>query len=259
VVAEKNSSLGKFAPVSRLLAQDVLFISLANRCYERLPPNAELAVLLRRAASGKQRTLDKRIWNGILGGPEYRRFWQVDLSNYPERFDSRVEIALTEIESIVVALQMGKLDIDWHSLEAALEVLRNGEAGALVESWRQVAIYLDKATQLTLARAARRPLCFPNMNNPKADIFRNVVLELFIQGLQKDIAILNRRYYDIMIPLRRIEERLDEAEPESYRQFRLNRDKLLELARGSVSDHVAVLEPLMVQCGFLPQDNLSDE
>ncbi|MFT4676497.1 MAG: hypothetical protein ACI831_000488 [Candidatus Azotimanducaceae bacterium] len=258
-VADKNSSLGMFSSVSRLLAQDVLFISLANRCYESLPSNAELAVLLRRAASEKQATLDKRIWNGILAGPEYRRFWQIDLSDYPERFDSRVEIALMEIESVVVALQIGKRDIDWHSLEAALEVLRNGEAGALVESWRQVAIYLDMATRLTQARTARRPLCFPNMNNPKAEVFRNVVLELFIQGLQKDIAILNRRYYDIMIPLRRIEERLEETEPESYRQFRLDRDKLLELARGSVSEHVAVLEPLMVQCGFLPKSNLSDE
>lgn len=257
-VAEKNSSLGKFASVSRLLAQDVLFISLADRCYEMLPPEAELAVLLRRASSEKQGSLNKRIWNGILAGPEYRRFWQIELSNYPERFDSRVEIALGEIESIVVALQAGKRDIDWHLLETALEVLRNGEAGALVESWRQVAIYLNRATQLTRARAARRPLCFPDMNNPKAEIFRNVVLEHFIRGLQKDIAILNRRYYDILIPLRRIEKRLEAVEPESYRQFRLDRDRLLEVARASVPEHVAALEPLMVQCRFLPQDNLSD-
>ena len=252
VVAEKNSSLGRFAPTSRLLAQDVLFISLAEACRQKLAADGDLTALLQAAVAEKRRTLGKRLWNATLAGPEYRLFWQIDLANYPEQIDSRVDPALRDIESVVVALGEDQWDADLQVLEVALEVLRNGEAGALVESWRHVATSLAGANRLLQARAARRPLCFPGMSNPKADIFHNIVLRDFIQGIQGDVAILNRRYYDIVIPIRRIEEMFRDVETQDYRRFRLDRDRLLETARGSVALHVAALEPLMVQCGFLP-------
>ena len=251
VVAEQNSSLGKFAAESQLLARDVLFIQLVDQCIARLPDESELVQTLEQARVDKQRSLGKRLWNAILAGPEYRLFWQVDLTDYPQRFDSRVEFALQQIDKSVTEIMAGR-QTDWGSMEDSLEVLRNGEGGALLESWRVVAMQLDLATEVLKARATRRPLCFADMVNPKAEIFRTVVLDTFVGGVQRDLAVLNRRYYDLLVPMRNIERQLEHEETEGYQRFRQQRDKLLEHARGSVKAHVAALQPLMVQCGFLP-------
>ena len=252
VVAEQNSSLGRFAAESRLLALDVLFIQLASQCIARLSAESELAKTLEQARVEKRRNLGKRLWNAILAGPEYRLFWQVELADYPERFDSRVEFALQQLDTSITDIMMGR-ETDWRSMEHSLEVLRNGEGGALLESWRVVSMQLDLATEVLKARAVRRPLCFADMVNPKAEIFRTVVLDTFVGGVQGDLAVLNRRYYDLLVPIRNIERQLEHVETESYQRFRQQRDKMLEAARASVTAHVAALRPLMVQCGFLPQ------
>lgn len=251
VVAEQNSSLGRFAAESQLLARDVQFIQLADQCIARLSAQSELAKTLEQAREEKRRNLGKRLWNAILAGPEYRLFWQVDLSDYPERIDSRVEFALQQLDRSIAEITLDR-QTDWGSMEDSLEVLRNGEGGALLESWRIVSMQLDLATELLKARAARRPLCFADMTNSKAEIFRNVVLTSFIGGIQKDLAVLNRRYYDLLVPIRNIERQLKNEETEQYRLFRQQRDEMLEDARASVNSHVAALQPLMVQCGFLP-------
>ncbi|MGK0336470.1 MAG: hypothetical protein ACJAXW_001632 [Candidatus Azotimanducaceae bacterium] len=252
VVAEQNSSLGRFAAESQLLVHDVMFIELAGQCIARLSAESELAKTLEQAREDKRRNLGKRLWNAILAGPEYRLFWQVELADYPERIDSRVEFALQQLDQSVTDIMMGR-QTDWRSMEHSLEVLRNGEGGALLESWRVVSMQLDVATELLKARAVRRPLCFAGMVNPKAEIFRTVVLNTFVSGIQRDLAVLNRRYYDLLVPIRNIERQLEHEETEHYQRYRQQRDKMLEVARGSVTAHVAALEPLMVQCGFLPE------
>lgn len=252
IVAEQNSSLGRFAADSRLLEHDVLFIQLAGQCIAQLPAESELAKTLEQARAEKRLHLGKRLWNAILAGPEYRLFWQVELADYPERIDSRVEFALQQLDRSVTDIMQGR-QTDWQSMEHSLEVLRNGEGGALLESWRLVSMQLDLATELLTARATRRPLCFADMVNPKAEIFRNVVLTSFVGGIQKDLAVLNRRYYDLLVPIRNIEQQLKAEETDQYRLFRQQRDEMLQSARGSVNAHVAALRPLMVQCSFLPE------
>jgi hypothetical protein len=253
-VAEKNSSLGKFAANSVLLAQDVRFIELSSRCIEQLPAESELGKKLQLAVLQKQRELQLRTWNALFAGPEYREFWQANLNDYPDQIDSRTEFALQDLSRITSNLALGRV-ADFTAFEAALEVLRGGEGGALVESWRLVDEHLNQASAILLARYERRPLCFADMANPKADIFRNVVLQNFIASIQKDVAILNRRYYDVILPLQALETQFQSIETADYRLFRQRRDKLLETARGSVEEHVAALRPLMMQCGFLPESN----
>lgn len=251
VIAQRNSSLGKFAADSTLLAQDVRFIQLTSDCLTQLDQDSELTSTLEAAVEQKQQELDQRLWNALFAGPEYREFWHANLDRYPEQIDSRVEFALQSILTVVGDIQAGR-DADLDAFETSLEVLRNGEAGALLESWRLVEQHLDRASELLRNRFERRPLCFKGMSNPDADIFRNVVLQDFIAGIQKNVAILNRRYYDVVLPLRQLEQRFENEETAAYRTFRLARDERLHAARQSVEDHVAALRPLMVQCGFLP-------
>lgn len=254
VVAERNTSLGKFAADSVLLVQDIRFIALSRACLEQLPPDAELAATLMSAVKQKQLDMDKRIWNAIFAGPEYREFWHINLDQYPQDIDSRVEFALQNLLTLVVDLRLGH-EADLAQFESSLEVLRNGEAGALLESWRLVGQYLDQASELLRDRFERRPLCFPEMVSPDSEIFRNVVMQEFIGGIQRDAAILNRRYFDVILPLQQLEAQLQSVEPDAYRAFRMDRDQMLQVSKRSLENHVAALRPLMMQCGFLPESN----
>jgi hypothetical protein len=93
------------------------------------------------------------------------------------------------------------------------------------------------------------------MVSPDSEIFRNVVMQEFIGGIQRDAAILNRRYFDVILPLQQLEAQLQSVEPDAYRAFRMDRDQMLQVSKRSLENHVAALRPLMMQCGFLPESN----
>lgn len=252
VVAEKNSSLGKFAAESIVLYQDVQFVLMANECIVELD-DPDLKKTLIEARQTKLGSLDLLLWNAIFAGPEYRTFWTQNRGGYPQEIESRLVYALSTIEQQADVILQGKLDeFDPNEFEEALEVLRSGEAADLLLSWHQVANALSFASSVLQNRLAARPLCFKDMRNPKAEIFRNVVLEKFVGGIQKDVAVMNQRYYDVVQPLQTLEAKFQDIETESYRAFRHERDQLFAHGFQAVKGHVAAIEPLMVQCGFLP-------
>ena len=133
-----------------------------------------------------------------------------------------------------------------------LGVVRQGDGGRLVAAWQQVATGLNAASALLDARRVRKPLCYPDMITPQADIFRNVVLGNFIGEIQPMVARMNRRFYSIYQRIESLERVLSSAEPPAYREWRLQRDEQMSVFRQAVPAHVTALEPLMKQCGFLP-------
>lgn len=258
VIAEKNSSLGRFAVPSIALAQDVAFIRGVEQCLTTLAISEEhdqLITTLKSAQEQKLRDLPKRAWNALFAGDEYRQFWTRETGDYPANIESRLPLALNALQKNMAALDSKTTlpTFDAEEFEAALNILRSGEAAALLDSWTLVLTHLNQGSSIVDTRAKSRPLCFEDMRNPKAEIFRNVVIDRFVAGLQKDIATLNQRYYEVLLPLRRLEEQFQAVETPAYAVFRRDRDALLAEAIGAVKSHVAAVEPLMVQCGFIPE------
>lgn len=252
VIADKNSSLGRMAEASIVLQQDINFLLLAEQCIARLE-DQDLVATLTSAALQKRLALKAILWNAIFAGPEYRALWNESQVEYPYQPESRLQGALSVVQTQVLHVLDGRLAaFDAEQFEAALQILRTGEAGALLGSWQLAKRELEVATSLLIERQERRPLCFKDMRNSKAEFFRNVVVEKFVGGLQKNLAVINQRYYDVMPPVQALEAQFTEVETETYRQYRLARDAEFELALAAVKAHVDAIQPLMVQCGFLP-------
>jgi len=255
VIAARNSSLGKLAVPSQDLLQQLDFLKHVDSCLALITEdNPELAEKLRSAAADKQQALPTYLWRATLGGKEFRAFWSRDLndSDYPNNADSRTDFALTRLNQITQDILDGDYDVDAIEFHDALAVLRNSEGGALLHGWSRTQRAMDNARQLMVARLNRQPLCYPNMVNSQARIFRTVITDYFVNQVQPIIAELNRRYYDIMPRVRELEMRLSGVEPQAYRDYRQQRDALLSQEHDSVAQHIRAAAPLLEQCGFLP-------
>jgi hypothetical protein len=252
VVAEKNSSLGRLAEASIVLRQDVEFILLAEQCLSVME-RPELIATIQAATEQKKRNLRVRLWNAVIASQEYRAFWTAGKMEYPYVAESSLQGSLSVLHTQVKLLLSQEFEsFDANQFEEALRTLRSGEAAALSQSWLIVSRVLEQATKVLKARAARRPLCYQGMRNQQAEYFRNVVLNQFVGSVQKDLAVLNQRYYDVVVPVQAMELLFADVETKAYRQYRLARDRAFIHGIDTVKNHVDAIQPLMMQCGFLP-------
>ncbi|MBO6566790.1 MAG: DUF3080 family protein, partial [Pseudomonadales bacterium] len=90
------------------------------------------------------------------------------------------------------------------------------------------------------------------LKTAQAEIFNNVVMQFFIGGVQKDVAVLSRGSFDLFAETDRIEQLLVEALPKNYRDWQAKRQLVLDDGANAMNRHVKVLKPLLSQCGFLP-------
>lgn len=255
LVADHNSSLGRQATSSQQLIYQLKFLASVQRCIPKIQDqHPELAETLTSVSLKKQQQLPGYIWQATLGGTEFRSFWQPGTGqDYSAAELSEVDLALTRLERLVVKWLKGEYEVDPAELETLLGKVRQGDGGRLLLAWLQVENRLDNATAVLRARGDDRPLCYPGMRTQQADIFRNVVLQDFVGAIQPVVARMNRRYYNGYQLVQSLESRLIAAEPAAYQAWRLQRDERMSSARNSVAGHVAALEPLMAQCGFLPE------
>ncbi len=253
VIAGRNSSLGRLAVASEQLLYEARFLGAVDACIESLDEtDAALIQTLRQAKQQKLDRLQEVIWQATLGGPEFRQFWQRDrtTTQYPLNADPQTELALNHLVSVVSELLTGQYDLDEVRFNEALAVIRNREGGELLFAWQQVGTAMKVANQ-TL-RQRERPLCFEAMVTPQAQIFRTVVHQYFVGGVQPVVANLDRRYFDVMLAVLALESLLSNAAPSAYDVFKSYRDEQLSADRASIVDHVAQLSVLMRSCGFLP-------
>lgn len=254
VIAETNSSLGKFAVASEILLQELKFLRHVDACITALPTENPLRQLLLDSKQQKLADLPTHLWRATLGGDEFRAFWKTrqDTGSYPQNTDSRTDLALNFLAENVRGILAGHRQLDREQFYAALATLRNNEGGALLQTWQQTQQALQAANQVIANRRAERPLCYRDMVTPSARIFRTVIVSHFVQQVQPDLAILNRRYYDLMPQVIALETLLSDVEPPAYEQWRGQRDQQLRYAMASVPEHIQRASPLLEQCGFLP-------
>ena len=259
VVAERNSSLGKFAADSVKLKQDIDFILLVGSCIDSIE-DPDLQETLGEALAHKQRHLSSVLWNAMIAGPEYNELWTNKRITYPHVTESELQGALSTLQTQaeIVLTQQQLETFDAEEFEQALSVLRSGEAAALLVSWIAVKDQLSVATKIVDGRVDRRPLCFDGMRSQNAEFFRNVVFEKFIAGIQRDVAVLNQRYYEVVQPLQALEAMFVKIETEAYRDYRNTRDERFIHGIDSVKAHVDAIQPLMMQCGFLSDSGAVD-
>ncbi|MBO6656653.1 MAG: DUF3080 family protein [Pseudomonadales bacterium] len=256
VIAERNSSLGRLATPTTRLVHELEFLAVAEACAESLSvEDPDLAELLREVIETKERELPMVIFNATLGGEEFRGFWRA--RGRDVMVDPEVIAAVRDLRSSIEGWMSGNYVVDRQAFVDQLDLIRRGQGGDYVQYWFDLSVYLEAADEIVNSRMSTRPLCFATeggslLKTAQAEIFNNVVMQFFIGGVQKDVAVLSRGSFDLFAETDRIEQLLVEALPKNYRDWQAKRQLVLDDGANAMNRHVRVLKPLLSQCGFLP-------
>ena len=256
VVAQRNSSLGRIAQPSTRMFYELEFLRLVPQCIDLLSRQGkeELAATLGEVRAGKEARLPGVIWQGVLGGGEYARYWKVPirLGNFPTAENYASDMALMALASDVRRWLGKDYRFESAEVEANLQKLLIGDAGALYKSAVLQDLYLRHIDAALLQRQQAGPVC-RSAKDDRASILDTVVGKYFVGRIQPWSVRIQARAYQLDAA-REIEELLAGAEPEEFATWKEERDRLIEKALQAPRNHVETLLPIMRQCGLAPED-----
>ncbi len=256
VIGERNSVLGKVAPDSQRLFNDLAFLQHAPECIEQLQAeqNDDLAEKLIEANASKRASLAASIANATLASDEFSGLWRVPdaLGEYPSTGGSVAINDLNYIAAEVDRWLSGDFTHDPERFEKALGRLRYGGAGSLLASATLTYSQLVAANRLVSSRLEQRPLCYQGKPSGQGRIFRRVVDRFFVGDIQVWLSRVNAQRYDLMEPYLRMEKQLEEVQSPAYRQWRLERSRQLAWLSSAPREHVRTILPLLESCGLAP-------
>lgn len=251
-IGKRNSSLGRMARPSQRLLLELEYLRLAPACinYQREQGEDTLASTLEQAWELKRGQLPALIFNATLGSSEYRRFWQTSLASgdYPGNTSSAVISALAAINSQSQRWLDGDFRADNQAFELLLSEVASGDGGSLLQALNVQAGFLAEANSMLDERMAQGPLCAPGIRLAAADILANVVRKYFVTGIQPRAAALNRRYHELLPPLRELEHKLDTDLPLAYQAWRQQRDSTFAELALAPRRHVEMLQAIQQPC-----------
>lgn len=256
IIGQRNSVLGKVAPASQRLFNDLSLLHHAPACVASLRADGrtELADTLSDALEMKRQGLAGAIVNATLASDEFTGLWQIPdrLDTYPVNNGSETGSALAYIESEVSRWLAGDYRHDASRFESALGTLRYGQAGHLIRAAALSKAGVDAANRLVQQRQAGRPLCYGGKPSDQGRILRRVIDGYFVGEIQAWLARVNAIRYRLLTPVRALETHLASAEAPAYRQWRERRDEQLLWLSSATKSHVQTVRPLLASCGLLP-------
>lgn len=251
VIAERNSSLGKFAPPSQQLIQHLRFLNYAPACIEELKQEnkSSLAKDLRQAFEDKQAQLPLLIWQALLNEQEAKAFWKppITLGRYPEHVGIAPEIAIKRLNQLSQKWLNGQYLEGINELENLLADLRTGDGGALLASLNLLSLKLQEGNQLISAYISQEA-CLSQRPSIDIRILENIIAKFFVGEVQVWAAQLNRRYYSLIEAYQQLEQTFQDIEPELYQHWRTNRDQQLQSGINASAKHVASIEKALQHC-----------
>lgn len=256
IIADKNSQMGKVAPVSQVLFNDLAILQNGPDCVEQLRLNDQLALAnkLDDYLNQKSQVIETIAWHAIFGSSENAKFWSVSnqVENYPYELivdpAESIRILLAFIEDIKNNRYLISAERE-SAIEQSLQALSFADGGLLLQRLLEIDMGLAMANSL-IQQGIDNPVCFANRPNQKANYLKNVVLKFFIGQVQPDLVDLLKRYQQLMPSYLEIEESLSSVTPATYRQWQGERQQLFEQARTSAKRHVEKLLVVFAQCGL---------
>lgn len=255
VIARANDSLGRVAQPSTRLILHLNFLRLAPGCIERLESKDEigLAQTLQLAYNTKLERLPQVLWLAIIGGEEYRSFWQKPntLAEYPTQAFTGADRALVSLAEKSGRWLNGDYQVDAAALESDLQDLSSGDGGSLIKSLTLQQHSLSSLNAAIRKRLSEKPLCHHALAE-RGQILDNVVRKFFIADVQAWSAKLEARRFKLTPKVRALESLLSDAEPKAFNVWRTQRDEKILLYAQAPKRHAKTLLPLLQQCGRAP-------
>ncbi len=253
VIAHKNSSLGKQAPPSQQLMNDLAFLKAAPACIDTLihKQQYDLAAQLQENIDHKQKQLSQRIWYATLGAKELQAFWSPKIpATYPDNTNNGPIEALNYLSHQSALWLSGEYDFDSSKIEQALFDLKQGDGGSLLQSWLNIEQGLHNANTQIKQRLGNKPLCHKGKGEQQFQYANNIVNRYFINNIQKHAAKLSKRQYTLFSAIRRLETSLIHAEPEHYTVWKQQRNAMLIQALDAPKNHTFIIKQLWQQCNY---------
>lgn len=205
LIAKRNSSLGKVSSPSQILIYEITFYQRLIKCIPILEKNPdtkpETIARLHHIAHVKLQEQPKYLWNALYTGQEIDESLALNQATLPLGVNNEhpIQNALTSWEYFAQLSQMLKQQ-DYSranqmltDIEKHMEDLYKNPAGTpLLRSLMLLTHYLNTTADVIEARLQRRPLCFNEMSNPKADILKTVFTRFYATTIQPYMATVHR-------------------------------------------------------------------
>lgn len=251
-IGKRNSSLGLMARPSQKLLLELEYLRLAPDCVKHLRANnqEQLATTLEQSWELKRTHIPQLIFNATLASEEFRAFWRASPipGEYPPVSSSVVIAALGSINHDAKRWMNGDYRADNREFELRLSEIAGGDAGAVLQSLARQKDWLTEANRLLEERLEQGPLCAPGVRHEAADILPTVVRKYFIGDLQPGAAQMERRIYELLPAVTKLEETLANALAPAYLKWQAARNDLLQRARSAPARHVSRLQQAQADC-----------
>lgn len=248
VIAESNSSLGKFAANSQRLLSALEFLRLAPECIQQLyaDDNIPLAEAVSSEMERKREQFLLMFARATIADDELHSFWRLpqSLADYPQNTGSEPVQALARLSVLAGFWQNGQYGKGLAEFENVLGLVRAGDGGALLKSYALLDAYLD-GLNAYLDSVLSSPLLCQRNDVFSPAILSNVVQKYFVQDVQVWAADLNRRYYAIQSAMEPLENILKAYTSDTYKRWSAGRGALAESVKSRLQQHVAKLRVLL--------------
>ncbi len=253
VVSERNNQLGRLADPITVLFFDLRFIALAPDCITALrsedPPTAQL---LSEALASKLAKRNAHIERAVLLSDEMMAFWKHSTFTQITPQSTLAEVmALNALSQQVIQLKRGEL-LEVSTIYDSLQPLNSGLGGKLLGGWLSLSEHLQEAEHHLDQFIERRPLCFNEQSNARADRFEGLVTRLFATSVQREFNRLEQATRRVMPAVAELERSLTTGQTLALTAFQAERDQLIDHTRAMLVSHVQRLGNTLDTCGLRP-------
>ena len=256
IIAKRNSLIGKVAPQSQILFNDLEILHNIPDCVLTLQKNGRhgLSEKLIRYQKQKTQYLNQSLWQAILGQKENAQFWRVkpQPKDYPRSFNNSSVQSINALIKFIGQVKLGDYNFNQQQtdeIERHLQKLSLGDAGQLYSQLTKLTANLELANQ-AISQRLEQPLCLNDKPTEKSRYFQNVVNKFFIDKVQVNTVHLVQRYRQLLPRYLELEKSLNTATPKAYRQWKQQRDHSFQRALTISKQHVVYVQQLYDQCGL---------
>jgi len=253
VVSERNNQLGRLADPITMLFFDLRFIALAPACITALrSEDPQTAQLISEALTSKLTKRNAHIERAVLFSDEMMTFWKHSTFTQitPQSTLSEV-MALNALSQQVMQLKRGEL-VEVSTIYDSLQPLNSGLGGKLLGGWLSLSQHLQEAEHHLDQFIERRPLCFNEQSNARADRFEGLVTQRFATSVQREFNRLEQATRKVMPAVAELERSLATGQTSALTAFQAERDQLIDKTRALLVSHVQHLGDTLGTCGLRP-------
>jgi len=259
VIATRNSSLGKVMPASQRWLYEVDLINALQQCIESLSnedDSAGVVADLQSILSAKQAELGIVVWNATFAGPEFQQFMSARQgtldSDFLFAYYGNLSTALVQLARWINEPMEPGGSAEYERINQ--ELLTYPLYGRLMLSIREATLNLEAVSTTLRRNMQQRSLCISNKPTPKANILRNILVNIYTARVQPYIAELSKAHGEWYPLLSAMANELPAEPLKSYLAHHISQqdNSTYQRFKQASVQHAKAWTELLQQCGLRP-------